>query len=168
MCNLNVPSIRWSNFLLISDCWTLPLSILKLFKPPLFLSWESCSCLLFWVFALMPQIKGVSFQTPPCTPAPAILSRPPAVPCQDLLWLAGGGGLAAILSVAEVLGMGTSLSPQRASCSFSPPKSCQLCPILGQNRECICEDTTARGFFFFFRLIKMHEEEVMWLNRKWG
>lgn len=92
MCNLNVPSIRWSNFLLISDCWTLPLSILKLFKPPLFLSWESCSCLLFWVFALMPQIKGVSFQTPPCTPAPAILSRPPAVPCQDLLWLAGGGG----------------------------------------------------------------------------
>lgn len=75
-CSLNVPSIQWSNFLLISDCWTLPLSILKLFKPPLFLSWESCSCLLFWVFALMPQIKHISFQTPQCTPPPAILIKP--------------------------------------------------------------------------------------------
>lgn len=150
MCNLNVPSIRWSNFLLISDCWTLPLSILKLFKPPLFLSWESCSCLLFWVFALMPQIKGVSFQTPPCTPAPAILSRPPAVPCQDLLWLAGGGrGWRPFCRLLRCWGwahpfhhrehLAASHHPNPAGCAQYWEKTV---------RECICEDTTARGFFF--------------------
>lgn len=168
MCNLNVPSIRWSNFLLISDCWTLPLSILELFKPPLFLSWESCSCLLFWVFALMPQIKDVSFQTPPCTPAPAILSRPPAVPCQHLLWLAGGG-LAAILLVAEVLGMDTFLAPQRAPCKLLTTQILPVVPnIVTKQLENASVKIPLQEVFFFFRLIKMHDEEVMWLNRKWG
>lgn len=81
--------------------------------------------------------------------------------------LVGWGGLAAILLVAEVLGMDTFLAPQRAPCKLLTTQILPVVPnIVTKQLENASVKIPLQEVFFFFRLIKMHDEEVMWLNRK--